>query len=90
MSTTQTTARDNAAIIASLPPEMPKSAWLTIDQVLLFFPFSRAHIYRMIAAGEFPKPRKSGRLSTWHTRDLRQLLDRGPSQRSRRVKRATS
>lgn len=90
MSTTHTEPRDRAALIASLPPEMPSNAWLKIEHVLLFFPFSRAEIYRMIKRGEFPPPTKRGRLSVWHTRVLRTLLERGPQIASAKRKRSTS
>jgi len=70
--------RTTDQVVATLPPALPTSAWLKLDQVLLFFPFSRAQLYRLIAAGQFPKPKKIGRLSVWHSRELRALLDRGP------------
>jgi predicted DNA-binding transcriptional regulator AlpA len=89
-STLQTTPRDRAAIIATLPPELPTNAWLTVEQVLLFFPFSRSQLYRMVKRGDFDAPEKNGRLSVWHSRTIRKLLDRGPrSTRGKRARRAS-
>ena len=34
-------------------------------------PLSKAKIYRMVAVGEFPKPRKLGSRSVWLEEDIR-------------------
>lgn len=38
-------------------------------------PFSRATIYRMIADGRFPKPKKLGHSSVWPVQSIREWIN---------------
>ena len=60
-----------------IPPELPTSTLLKIDQVLLYVPVSRAQWFRGVKEGIFPQPRRMGRLTFWHSRDIRYLIEHG-------------
>jgi predicted DNA-binding transcriptional regulator AlpA len=59
------------------PAELPDSALLKVDQVLLYVPISRAEWFRGVRNGDFPQPRRHGRLVFWHSRDIKRLIDHG-------------
>lgn len=61
-----------------VPAELPRDALLTIDEVLLFVPVSRASWYRGVRRGEYPKPKAYGRRSLWNSRDIARLIHSGP------------
>jgi predicted DNA-binding transcriptional regulator AlpA len=49
---------------------------LTMPQVLLRVPFSRVHLYRLIAAGEFPRQVQVGaRRVAWLETEVREWLE---------------
>lgn len=51
-------------------PQAP-AGYLTLDEVLIRVRWSRAGLYRRIAAGEFPKARKrQGRRALWSAADV--------------------
>ena len=60
-----------------IPPDLPDSAWLKLDQVLQYVPLSRSHWFQGVREGFCPKPVKAGRLSFWTAKDIRRLLERG-------------
>lgn len=64
--------------VRGFAPDLPATAWLTLDDVLAYVPVSRRAWYRGIKAGMFPAPSKVGRLSFWKARDIRNLLELGP------------
>lgn len=74
--------------VRAFPPDLPASAWLTVDEVLQYVPVSRSQWYRGVRAGIFPAPHKVNRLAFWKARDIRVLLDMGP-RKARRTKPAT-
>lgn len=74
--------------VRSFPPDLPATAWLTLDDVLQYVPISRSAWYRGVSVGQLPRPHKVGRLAFWKARDIRVLLDMGP-RAPRRAPRAT-
>jgi len=62
----------------SFPPDLPATAWLTLDEVLQYVPISRSAWFRGMQSGQLPRPQKIGRLAFWKARDIRLLLDMGP------------
>ena len=48
---------------------------LRIDRVLELIPVSRVTLYRMIKAGQFPKPVKLGGSSAWSNAEVRKWRD---------------
>jgi prophage regulatory protein len=73
----------------AIPPDLPGSAWLKLEQVLLYVPVSRSHWFHGVREGFFPKPVKAGRLSFWTAKDIRRLLERGSLTIPVKKKRAT-
>jgi prophage regulatory protein len=71
-------SRHAALSVRSFPPDLPASAWLTLDEVLQFVPISRTSWFRGVATGQLPRPEKIGRLAFWKARDIRALLEVGP------------
>jgi len=64
--------------VRDFPPDLPASAWLTLDEVLQYVPISRTSWFRGVASGQLPRPQKVGRLAFWKARDIRLLLEMGP------------
>lgn len=48
---------------------------LRIDRVLELIPVSRVSLYRMIKAGQFPRPVKLGGSSAWSNHEIRKWRD---------------
>ena len=70
--------------VRSFPPDLPATAWLTLDEVLQYVPISRSAWFRGVASGQLPRPEKVGRLAFWKARDIRVLLDMGPRRATKR------
>lgn len=70
--------------VRGFPPDLPATAWLSLDEVLQYVPISRTGWFRGMASGQLPRPHKIGRLSFWKARDIRKLLDLGPAHVRRR------
>lgn len=64
--------------VRAFPPDLPASAWLSVDEVLQYVPVSKSQWYRGVRSGIFPAPHKVNRLAFWKARDIRVLLDMGP------------
>jgi predicted DNA-binding transcriptional regulator AlpA len=83
------TAEKTTAPSPAPPAQLPDSALLKVDQVLLYVPISRAEWFRGVRAGDFPQPRRHGRLVFWHSRDIKRLIDHGFAVAARPRARAT-
>ena len=53
----------------------PKIHALSLIQVVALTNLSKAHIYALIARGEFPQPAKIGRKSIWDAREIERWLE---------------
>ena len=63
---------------------------IRLQQILELTALSRATIYRMIAAGDFPEPTKFGSASRWHASVLAEFIAaRRPERSISKASRAT-
>jgi predicted DNA-binding transcriptional regulator AlpA len=60
----------------------PSITYLTARQIYSALGISKQTLYRRIAAGEFPKPRKFGRTSRWSLDTVRDALRELPEELS--------
>lgn len=57
-------------------PELPKTGYLRITQVLRFIPIGRSTWWQGVKDQRFPQPIKLGPKTTvWRAEDIQQLLD---------------
>lgn len=70
---------DAAAATVSGPPVRA----LSLKQVVVQTSLSRAHVYALIARGEFPAPGKIGRKSIWDAREIEHWLEARFGERGR-------
>ena len=59
--------------------ELPDSAFIRQDALMVVFPFSESQLWRMVRDGQFPRPVKmSPRVTAWKVRDVRVWLAERP------------
>lgn len=51
-------------------PTTQQPLWLKQDDVCQLLQISKRAIFRFVAAGKFPKPKKFGRANRWHISDI--------------------
>lgn len=55
---------------AKVTPTTQQPIWLKQDDVCQLLQISKRAIFRFVAAGKFPKPKKFGRLNRWLIDDI--------------------